>query len=137
MNSLAFLAGLITYIVVGTVCGLMALGVGFMAEPGRSIYAQIIVFGPLFPTGLVVGLVARSRVWALALAVAVALVAFSFSLLLAHGPIVYFLRNEASPWAVVVQGTYQLALYVAVCIFGAWAGSVVRYGRRSTPLRQS
>jgi len=138
MNTLAFLVGLVTYLAVGTVCGLMVLGVGFMPEPSRSIYGQLIVFGPFLPAGLVVGYLARTK--ALALAAAVALIAFAVFLMLAHHPIPYFLQNEAAPWVVAAQATYQTALYVGVCVLGAWLGSMARPRTRlnqSRPLGRS
>jgi hypothetical protein len=133
MNIVAFLVGLVTYVVVGTMCGLMVLGVGFMPEPSRTIYGQLIIFGPFLPTGLVVGYIARTK--AIAIAAAVALIAFAVFLMLAHRPIPYILQNEAAPWVVAAQATYQVALYVGVCVLGAWLGNKARSGKRLNQLR--
>jgi hypothetical protein len=132
MNAIALLVGLITYAVLGLACGLMVLGVGFMPEPSRSVYGHIIVLAPLLISGLVVAFIATSKSSAMALAALLALFAFAAFLALASGPIPYFFREQPEPWARYLQGSYQLSMYLATSLAGAWLGSflAVAVGRR-------
>jgi len=123
MNAIALLAGLLTYAVFAVVCGLMVLGVGFMAEPSRTIYEHAVLLGPLVPAGFLVGCIAGTR--ALVLASALGLIAVAVFLLLAPGPVPFFLHEQAAPWVLVAQAAYQAFLYLLVSVLAAWVGTKV------------
>lgn len=121
MNPIALLAGLVVYAIIGTMAGLLSLGVGFMEEPSRTIAGHAIVFGPFILAGFVVGRIAQSRpAWH---AAAVAVISFTAFLALSSGPVPFVLSGQKEPLAQLAQGAYQAILSIIACVAGSWAGA--------------
>ena len=115
-NAIAFVAGVLTYWVFGTIFGLMSLGVGFMPEPNRTRYSYIILLMPFVSAGLAVGYLARSH--ALVLAAALAVLALGISGMLA-----------GVDWFAAAQATYQGVLCLFLCVLSSWMGAKFRFAR--------
>lgn len=123
MHALAFLFGLLAYVVFGAFFGLMVLGVGFMPEgPSRTFGTYFILLAPLVPTGLLVGRIAPSRAcWVAAL---LALLALAFFVWSAGAPLPLVLPDsEPNPLTWSFQFLYQGVCYLAACIPAVWLGS--------------
>lgn len=104
----------------------MALGVGFMSEPEKSIYVYVILLLPLFLASLFLGYNIKQKkiVHGLLLAICAFVV---FLLMPPHSPMPLIFSNQVSPssQAIAAQLLYQLALYIVTSLVGTVLGSKI------------
>ena len=127
MNILAFLAGLVVYVIFAVPFGLAVLGVGFAPEPQKTIGSYVILLAPLVPAGFIAAYLARAR--PLLVAVAVGVIAVSVFWVLAPGPMPWFMVEDQSAFAIAAKAAYQALLYVGVASAAGWGASAMKRRR--------